>query len=146
LRTALSLHLGKHEVMQPGSKEWVVVMVVDQRGWVDAEVSVAGHKLLPACKQQPAEQALRYVEGALVDMHRGDLVEPSVHSPVLPIRTFHATSRSVALVWLVETLLAAVNATRLEFGVPAAAPATQTGTRLKLVPQRTSEDERKRAN
>ena len=128
--------------MRPGLKEWGVIMVVDPRGWVDAEVSVEGHKLLPLCRQQSPEQALRYVEGALVDMHGGDSVEPSVQCPIAPLRSFHATSRSVAMVWLVETLLAAVNATRLEFGVLGGV-STQTGTRLKVVPPR-SDDERKR--
>ena len=128
--------------MRPGLKQWVVIMVVDPRGWVDAEVSVEGHKLLPVCRQQSPEQALRYVEGALVDMHGGDSVEPSVQCPIAPLRSFHATSRSVAMVWLVETLLAAVSATRLEFGVLGGV-ATLTGTRLKIVSPR-SDDESKR--
>jgi hypothetical protein len=46
------------------------------------------------------------------------------------------------MVWLVETLLAAVSATRLEFGVLGGV-STQTGTRLKVVPSR-PDDERKR--
>jgi hypothetical protein len=120
------------DFMRPGCRKWAVELEIGDRGWINAQVSADGRVLLPTCRERTAEQALQYVEGALVDMQAGDSVEPSVLSPIAARRCFRATSRSVAMVWLAETLLSAARAARLELGAPGSEPPMQTGTRLKI--------------
>src|SRR5687767_12680537 len=92
------------------TRHWTVLLDVDTEGRVAAKVTANGRTLLPALDDEIPEQALTYVESALVDMQPGDTVESAVQCPVASAQRYKVASAAIALSWLAETLL---NTTRL---------------------------------
>lgn len=87
-----------------GKQQWFIELA-----WHGARVSGSimanGRTLLPKLPPGPPDEAVRYVQWALVDMRDGDLVELNVqHESPLRAASYKVASSAVALTWLEETL------------------------------------------
>lgn len=98
------------------SRHWTVHLEVDPQGKVDARVTAGGKTLLPSLTGETSEEALHYVEGALVDVLPGDSVEATVACPVASSQRYTVASAAIALMWVSETLLKATRLTRMALG------------------------------
>lgn len=116
----------------PSSRQWTVHLEIDGDGKVAGQVTANGKTLLPALRAEPPEEALHYVEGALVDVLPGDSVEASVACPVAAPQRYRVDSGGIALMWLSETLLNAARLTRMASGTGFGSGA-KSETRVKAV-------------
>jgi hypothetical protein len=115
------------------ARHWTVLLEIDLLGKVAARVSAGGRALLPSLQKESAEEALAYVEGALVDVLPGDTIEASVECPVASPQRYKVASHSIALMWMAETLLRLSRITRLARTTRELEPVCATTTRVKVL-------------
>lgn len=111
---------------------WTVLLEVDSEGKVAATVTANGRTLLPALNDEVPEQALGYVEAALVDVQPGDTVDCTVQCEVASAQRYKVASAAIALLWLAETLLSATRIAKLARGTRCEKGASSQ-TRVKAI-------------
>jgi hypothetical protein len=101
--------------MEP--RQWQVVFHLHADNSATVRIQSNGRLLMPSCDGLPIEEALGYVEAALLDCHTGDQLNMRAQGSVGTIRTLRLSDPELALAWMrerVRELAGALDAARAE--------------------------------
>lgn len=86
--------------MQP--RQWQVVFHLHADNSATVRIHSDGRLLMPSCDGLPIDEALGYVEAALLDCHPGDQLSLRAQGTVGTIRTIRLGDTELAYAWLRE--------------------------------------------
>jgi hypothetical protein len=114
-RVGALLALFCRELMEP--RQWQVVFHLHADNSATVRIQSNGRLLMPSCDGLPIDEALGYVEAALLDCHTGDQLNMRAQGSVGTIRTLRLSDPELALAWMrerVRELAGALDASRGE--------------------------------
>jgi hypothetical protein len=94
--------------MEP--RQWQIVFHLHGDGTATVRIQVNGRLLMPGCAGLPVEEALGYVEAALIDCHAADQLSLRTQGSVGSIRSFRPTDAARGQIWLRERVAELVRA------------------------------------
>lgn len=97
------------------TRQWQVVFHLHGDHSATVRIQSNGRLLMPSCDGLPIDEALGYVDAALLDCHPGDQLSLRAQGSVGSIRTMRLTDPELAQVWLrqrVSELAGALDAAR----------------------------------